>query len=153
MTKIESTIEETKGVIDIWAEKNQPSWNLICFNLPEWKEILRTFLLEKGFVGVKSYEEKPLGKATREFQLMKDEVNDSGQRLISLQEKLDNENLKQIEQIDCMSKAVNQLQNQKIHKDELDDRRIQSHVDKAAKHLQGDLDKRLDKIMYEVMHL
>ena len=49
-----------------------------------------------------------------------------------------------------MSKAVKLLQDQILHKDEVDDRRINSHIVKAVDNLEKDLDKRLTKIFNQV---
>ena len=50
-------------------------------------------------------------------------------------------------QADCLSKAVKQLQDQKIRRDEFDDKRIQAHLSKSLDLLERDLDKRLGSIM------
>lgn len=51
LTTMEAAMEETKGLVDVWAEKNGPGWNLLCNNLPDWNEILEKMQREGGFVG------------------------------------------------------------------------------------------------------
>ena len=49
--------------------------------------------------------------------------------------------------IDNLAKATKTLQDQKLHKDELDDRRIQKHLTKAINQQEKETDDKIEKVM------
>ena len=84
---------------------------------------------------------------------MQEENEEIGKRVLSIQEDMDLDKEETTRQTDCLSKAVKQLQDHKMRRDEFDDKRIRAHIGKALDQVEGDIDKRIDKIMIHVKNL
>ena len=56
-------------------------------------------------------------------------------------------------QVDCISKAVKQLQEQKLRRDEYDDKRIKAHIGRAMTKLHSDLEPRFEEIRVQLRSL
>ena len=37
---LETTVDEIKGLVDIWSDKNVPTWNMLMFNEADWRDML-----------------------------------------------------------------------------------------------------------------
>ena len=66
---------------------------------------------------------------------MIDKVEQTKDNLRNLHDEMENDKEDMTRQMDLMTKAVKQLQDQKMRRDEYDDRRIAAHVARAAEDL------------------
>lgn len=84
---------------------------------------------------------------------MQEETEEINKRMLNIQEDIDMDKEESTRQVDCLSKAVKQLQDHKLRRDEFDDKRIRAHIGKALDQVEKDIDQRIDKIMVHVKNL